>query len=263
MLVSAIVLSFNAQDHIKPCVEELVAAFAGLTGPCEVLVVENGSKDDSPEILRQLEQVYPDVLQVEYKEENCGTTKSRNSAIRKAEGDFILILDADARASNHVLRHLLEVLEENPECGIAVPRLTYENGDFQLSVDDFPTVQRKLQRALGLKKIESHSGLQDATGLREVDYAISAFWLVRRAVFDKVGLLDERIFYSPEDVDFCLRVWKQGWKILYSPKESAIHIAQELSRGLQLNQFKVRHIKGLAYLFFKHRYIFFPPKFRQ
>jgi len=69
-------------------------------------------------------------------------------------------------------------------------------------------------------------------------------------------LLDERIFYSPEDVDYCIRIWRAGWQIHYMPSVSVVHDAQEISRpkGLGINKFTIRHAKGLAYLFVKHRY---------
>ena len=93
---------------------------------------------------------------------------------------------------------------------------------------------------------------------RVVDYAISAFWMFRRDVLEKVGLLDERIFYSPEDVDFCIRIWKAGYCIKYFPQVSVIHDAQEISRakGVKINIFTLSHLKGLLYLFLKHRYLF-------
>ena len=57
----------------------------------------------------------------------------------------------------------------------------------------------------------------------EVDYLISACWLFTREVYEKVGPLDEQIFYAPEDVDFCIRVWKAGFKIGYVPEYKMVH----------------------------------------
>ena len=261
MLISAVVLSFNADAHIRGCVEALVTSFVGLDEPCEIFVVENGSVDNSPAILKELESRHPDVLDVTYLESNHGTTKPRNLAIRRSQGQFVLIIDADAVATEVTLRRLLQVMREQEKCGIAVPKLIYPNGTFQLSVDRFPTLQHKIRRAFRLKQIEQTSGgSQREEQLVDVDYAISAFWLVRRSLFDEVGLLDERIFYSPEDVDFCLRTWKSGWHIMFDSSVTAVHDARELSRGLRLNGFKIRHVKGLIYYFFKHRYLFSPPR---
>ena len=78
-----------------------------------------------------------------------------------------------------------------------------------------------------------------------------------KEVLNEVGLLDEKIFYSPEDVDYCIRVWKKGYTIDYFPDVKMIHDAQEISRGkaFKINFFTLSHLKGLIYLFLKHRYI--------
>ena len=264
MLVSAVVLSFNAEAHIRQCIEALVATFGQLNGECEIFVIENGSHDDSPQMLRELESEHGSMLDVTYLDSNSGTTKSRNLAIRRARGEFVLILDADALANTEAVKRLIDVLRENDDYGIAVPKLVYPNGNFQLSVDKFPTVQRKLWRAFRLKQLEQNAkDCAPSSDVIDVDYAISAFWLVRREIFDRVGLLDERIFYSPEDVDFCLRVWKAGWRVAYDSSVTAIHDAQELSRGRKFSAFKIRHVKGLADYFFKHRYLFSTRRFAE
>ena len=87
----------------------------------------------------------------------------------------------------------------------------------------------------------------------DVDYAISAFWLFRGDLIEKVGVLDENIFYSPEDVDYCIRIKKQGYRIVYDPSVHIVHDAQEISRK-KLNKFFFSHLKGLFYLFKKHHY---------
>jgi len=81
-------------------------------------------------------------------------------------------------------------------------------------------------------------------------------WILKREILEKIGLLDEKIFYSPEDVDYCLRVWKAGYTVLYNTNASCIHHAQEISRGLRINSTTVKHIIGLLYYFRKHKYCF-------
>ena len=90
--------------------------------------------------------------------------------------------------------------------------------------------------------------------MHKVDYAVSAMWILKKEVFEKVGLLDENIFYAPEDVDYCLRVWLSGFRVIYCQNVSAIHHTQEISRGLTINNATFHHIRGLFYYFWKHRY---------
>ena len=101
-----------------------------------------------------------------------------------------------------------------------------------------------------MRSLEENSEIK-ITG--SVDYAISACWMLRRNVLNTVGLLDENIFYSPEDVDYCIRIWKSGYQVHYIPYVSIIHDAQEISRpkGLLINKFTIRHLKGLFYFICK------------
>ncbi len=252
--LSAVILSFNSRRHIEHCVRSLADALGRMAGPGEIHVVENGSTDGSVALLRELEREFAPVLRVIYNERNLGTTVSRNQALRQVRGRHVLVMDSDAWVEAPVLEALIRTLESNPRCGIVAPRLEYPDGRHQMSTDVFPTLFRKLHRLLRLRDLEARSEppAQPCT----VDYAISALWLFRRSLLDTVGLLDERIFYSPEDVDFCLRVWKAGYTVVYDPRVKAVHDAQELSRGAKLNGFATRHAKGLFYLFWKHRYCF-------
>lgn len=253
MDISAVVLSFNSKRYIETCIRSLIHSYAecGLDG--EILVVENGSADGSVAILGSLQADLGERLKVIYLPENTGTTRSRNMALRIASGRSVLILDSDAYMNSAALRSMLAYQRANPRVGLVAPRLTYPSGKFQLSVDVFPTVSRKLQRYFSLREIE-RSERPAATGA--VDYAISACWLLSNDAMRATGLLDERIFYSPEDVDYCIRLWKSGYQVHYLPTVSVVHDAQEISRpkGLGINRYTIRHAKGLLYLFAKHRY---------
>jgi GT2 family glycosyltransferase len=253
MDVSAVVLSFNSKRYIETCVRSLIQSYdiCGLTG--EIFVVENGSVDGSVEILRGLQTELGARLKVIYLPTNTGTTRSRNMALREVCGNSVLILDSDAYMNASALRAMLAYQGAHPKAGLVAPKLIFPSGKFQLSVDTFPTVARKAQRYFALRKLEEREPPR-ATG--PVDYAISACWLLSKAAIEATGLLDERIFYSPEDVDYCIRLWGAGFQVHYFPEVSVVHDAQELSRpkGLGINKFAVRHAKGLIYLFAKHRY---------
>lgn len=253
MDVTAVVLSFNSKRYIDTCVRSLVQSYTtcGLSG--EIIVVENGSTDGSVEILKCLQAEFGQALQVIYLPENTGTTRSRNMALLRAQGRAILILDSDAYMNTSALAALLKYQQSHPKAGLIAPKLIYPDGRFQLSVDVFPTVARKLQRYFALRKLEKR---EPPALAGPVDYAISACWLLSKQAVEATGLLDERIFYSPEDVDYCIRLWKAGYQVHYFPDVSVVHDAQEISRpkGIGINKFTIRHAKGLLYLFFKHRY---------
>jgi GT2 family glycosyltransferase len=228
----------------------------------EVFIIDNGSTDDSVMLINEYERKYKGLIKPIFLDHNTGTTYSRNLAIKQASGKYVAVLDSDVELNDETLVELVATLEEGNGVGLVAPKLVYGNGLLQKSYDQFPTVWRKVYRYLFLKSIEKKERelpLDDAP--IEIDYAISAFWLIRKEVIENVGLLDENIFYAPEDVDYCLRIWQHGYKILYVPKVYAIHHAQEISRALRVNKATIEHIKGLIYYFSKHRYLLRKPTF--
>ncbi|MDO6720366.1 glycosyltransferase family 2 protein [Psychrosphaera sp. 1_MG-2023] len=255
MYISVVILSFNSAKTLPKCLDSLIETLNAKNELAEIFVVENGSKDNSPAIIDDYKAQYPDLIKPIIFKENTGTTFSRNSAIKQATGKYILVLDSDAYININVLEELITNLQDNPQTGMAVPKLTYASGNFQLSCDQFPTLLQKAKRFLFLKTIEKkNEELSQLTHPIAVDYAISACWLLTKECTDATGLLDENIFYSPEDVDYCVRVWKAGFQITYVPMQEMVHDAQELSRGFKLTKFHFSHLKGLFYLFNKHKY---------
>ena len=260
-ITSAVILCFNSARHIRGCVDSIADAYDMAGIPGDIWVVNNGSVDGSGIALAELQARHGDRLTVIESPENLGTTRSRNLALRRSRGENVLVMDADATIPAETLKHLLKRMRDDPSIGIVVPKLLYPDGRYQLSTDEFPTLWRKLERLLFLRSLENASqGPETGT---DVDYAISAVWLVRRQVFSDIGELDEQIFYSPEDVDFCVRVWLGGYRIHYDPSVTAFHDAQELSRAKRLSRFTLAHIVGLAYYFRKHRYLFSTRRLRK
>ena len=230
----------------------------------EILAVDNGSRDGSTEVLRSYEADTHGIVRPFFLSDNFGTTVSRNVALREARGRWICIMDSDVEVQPGTVQVLVAALGEASSIGLVAPKILYPSGTWQKSTDRFPTVGHKLNRLLRLKEIEkreSERALGD-TKSRDVDYAISAFWIFRRKILETVGLLDEKIFYAPEDVDYCIRVWRAGYRVVYVPSVHVVHHAQEISRGWTLSPAKISHLKGLVYLFTKHGYFFRPPAFR-
>jgi GT2 family glycosyltransferase len=261
MDLSFVILTWNSGAYISRCLDSIFSSLdtAGLS--YEILIVDNGSKDDSPRILKEYEKKNPGVLVPIFLRENVGTTVSRNMALRLARGAYLCVMDSDVEFRSGVLPVLMDVLEADLRVGMVVPKILYPSGNWQKSTDRFPTLVHKVNRFFRLRQIEAAEsiGTVGEVERREVDYAISAFWLLRREVMEMVGLLDERIFYAPEDVDYCLRIWKAGYQIKYVPSVSIIHHAQEISRGFEINMAKINHFKGLMYLYKKHSFLFKTP----
>ncbi len=256
--VSAVVLTWNSARSVG----RVLAALRRQDdcGPLELVVVDNGSGDGSLEIVRR----YGPALVIENRR-NLGVARARNQGLRAAQGDYVLLLDSDAVMTPGSLRTLVEFLRLHPRAGVVGPMLVAPDGTLQYSCRRFPTLPGKLLRQLpaswrtaGSLTVEEEMRDLDRSRPQAVDYVIGACQLIRRSALDAVGLLDERMFYGPEDVDFCLRAWRAGWEVWYVPAAIVVHDEQRVTRR-RPGMLTVRHGLALAYYFWKHRYLWRRP----
>jgi GT2 family glycosyltransferase len=268
MDISCVILSWNSEKYLAKCLDPLLLDLEQHQLSHEIFVVDNGSKDRSVSILESMKARYPDRVFPLYLDHNTGTTYSRNQALKQSRGRYICVLDSDVEVARGAIVQLIRTLETDGHIGLVAPKLVYANASLQKSVDQFPTVFLKAQRYFFLKSMEKRdNAITQSTMcprgiISEVDYAISAMWVFRRVVLEQVGFLDEKIFYAPEDVDYCLRIWNAGFTVVYDPSVTCVHHTQEISRG-PLSRATMQHILGLCYFFKKHRYLFVRPKRKQ
>lgn len=220
----------------------------------EVIVVDNGSTDGTPEWVQAR---FPRATLVR-NERNRGVAPARNQGLRIAGGKYCLLLDVDTVLGDGALSALVGFLDANSSAGLVGPKLVDPDGRLQFTCRRFPTVLSKVARRApgrwsGALLEEEEFRRWDHGSPAAVDYVIGACQLLRRSALDEVGLLDERIFYGPEDVDLCLRMWEHGWQVWYVPGASVIHWEQRVTRRLP-SLLAIRHMVALGYFFAKHRY---------
>jgi glycosyltransferase involved in cell wall biosynthesis/GT2 family glycosyltransferase len=257
--VSVVVLTWNSARHIGAALDALGREIARV--PAEVLVIDNGSTDDSVAIAAaRLPQA-----RIVRNPTNRGVARARNQGARLARGRYILFLDSDTEMRPGSLEAMVRFLDTHPAAAVVGPRLVYPDGGFQSSARRFPTVPGKLARLLplawrrALARVVSEEMLDaDWSVVQRVDYVIGACQLVRREVFEAVGGLDDRMFYGPEDVDLCLRVWRAGGEVYYLPEAVVVHREQRITHR-RPSRLTVRHGAALAYYFWKHRYVWRRP----
>lgn len=254
MDISFVILTWNSEKYIDKCLSSLIADLSFTDFSFEIFVVDNGSSDSSVDIISSYEKRNKGLIKPIFFPDNKGTTFSRNVAIKKSVGDFVCIMDSDIEVGYKSIDHLVGVLKENKSIGIVAPKLTYSNGMLQKSTDKFPTLMTKIWRFLFLKRIEKkESQIETVQNVSSVEYAISAMWMLRRELFEKIGLLDENIFYSPEDVDYCIRARQAGYHTAYNSFVVSVHHAQEISRGIKIDRATIEHVMGLIYYFRKYK----------
>jgi GT2 family glycosyltransferase len=256
--LSAIILTWNSEEVLRSCFHSLYKSLqvAGIARH-EIIVIDNGSQDGTADIVIQ---DFPEVNLLR-NTINRGVAPARNQGLQIAHGDFLLLLDVDTVVTEDAVGILIRYLEEHPTVGLVAPKLVYPDGQLQYSCRKFPTVWTKMLRRIPLKiaaKLLADELYKDwdHNSVREVDYVIGACQLIRRKAFEEVGYLDNDMFYGPEDVDYCLRLQKLGWKVVYNPQPIVIHKEQRITKRLVFSRITWKHITALIRYFHKHRYYF-------
>lgn len=260
--ISVIILSWNSEKYIRKCIDSLLIELINFKERHEVFIIDGGSKDFTLEILEELSSKYSNIHIIRL-QKNMGTTISRNIGIRESKGKYIFILDSDTEVQKGIISTLIDMFNKKDNVGIVAPRLFYSDGSIQPSCKKFPTIKTKIYKYIPFsltRKIAEKDELYDKIyekgykEITEVDYCISAAWLVNREAIDDIGFFDENIFYAPEDVDYCLRMWLKGWKVIYNPLASVIHHTQR--KSYKEPKIAWEHLKGLFYFFQKYHYWF-------
>lgn len=264
--ITYIILTWNSEKYIKDCVDSIIKIQSFEN---KIIVIDNGSKDNTRKILDEFKK--EKCISVIYLEKNYGTTKSRNMGLKLIENDndFVCILDSDTVVNEEAIKGLTNYLEKDKSIGIIGPKMRSSISGVQKSGRKFPNIKLKLYKAMPIKKlqIKGHQmedyDFNDSSELFVVDYLISACWIMRDEVCKKIGLLDEKIFYAPEDVDYCVRMLQNSYKCVYCPKYEIIHEYQRISKKKLISKTNYEHIKGLIYYFKKYHYWFDSSKIKK
>ena len=221
-LLSIVIVSFNTRVDLERCLQSL--ADAPPSTPHEILVVDNASSDGSADAARRLSGI-----QVIGLERNVGFAAANNVGIRASRGDLLLLLNSDTVVPAGAIDRLVSRLEANTAAGAAGPRLVDADGRAELSfgrmISPFNELRQKTITALYNRrwKVAERWVERQAGRERFVDWVSGACLLVRRAVAEKAGLLDERFFIYTEDVDFCQAIRAQGKRVLFTPAAQVVH----------------------------------------
>lgn len=271
--IGIVILTWNSEKYIEQCLRSISESVKGCNDlNVHAVVVDNGSSDATKDRIREYRtSLDPQHLNINLIElnNNLGTTKPRNIGIKKLfenypNTEYLCVLDSDTEINKDALLKLVTVLDSDSSIGIVGPRLHDANGIYQDSGRNTPTFSEKFLKVIPTsaakeKAITLQNAIpQDGTGIVNVGYLMSACWMMKRATYEKLGPLDERIFYAPEDADYCMTCWDNGLKVVYDYDCEILHHWQRLSRKKLISKHNWEHIKGLNYLFRKHGHTWKP-----
>lgn len=226
MDLSVCIVSLNTRDLLRNSLQSL---FGNPTrSSFEVIVVDNGSSDGSSAMLAD---EFPQVKVIQ-NDANLGYTRPMNQALQAGSGRFLMQLNPDTLLHPGLVDTLIEFMDSNQKVGICTPKVLNSDG----------TLQKQCRRSaarpwdaisynLGLSKLFPGSHFfgrylmeyLPEDQIAEVEAVSGSCMLIRRAVVDQIGYLDEAFFAYQEDADFCFRTREAGWRIMYVPSAYITH----------------------------------------
>lgn len=247
--LSICITSLNASSYLRDCLNSICEQSAYLnwfdaghiksggipsSSPAsekldfELIIVDNGSTDST---VRMLRAEFSEAVVI-LNERNEGFTRPINQALRQSQGRYMLVLNPDTIVLPGALNELARYMDAHPEVGICGPKVLNRDG----------TLQKACRRGVsrpwaafsyfsGLSSLFPRSKLfggyllnyldEDVTN--QVDGVSGSCMLIRRQLYDQIGMFDERYFAYQEDADYCFRAKEAGWNVVYLPTAQIVH----------------------------------------
>jgi GT2 family glycosyltransferase len=237
--LSIVIVSWNVQDLLRRCLESIHGSKVVLVSEAaanhdgtpqefglEIIVVDNGSEDGSPEMVRE---DFPSVCLIA-NQDNRGFPTANNQGIAVAAGRYVLLLNPDTEIVDDALAKLVRFADQHPRVGMIGPQLLNPDGSVQSSRRRFPNLATAFFESTWLESYAPRYILDqyyildepdDAT--QDVDWVTGAAMLARREAIEEVGLLDEGFFMYSEELDWCRRFRDAGWRVVYLPTAQIVH----------------------------------------
>ena len=229
--LDVLLVNYNTAALLEPMFTALCQSSSA--DELRYLLVDNASVDNSLECLAS---ICPEALLIA-NEHNVGFGRANNQLIEHLQGKYALLLNTDAFVAADTLSKTLDYMEAHLDCGVLGVRLVGREGDLQPSCRYFPTPLNVFVARTGLARLFPWVKMVDDmawdhASVRECDWLPGCYYLIRREVIDRVGLFDPRYFLYYEEVDHCKRVKQAGWKVVYYPHTTVVHIGGESAKSV-------------------------------
>lgn len=252
--LDVIIVNYKSRDYAVRCLESVFSHLNGFLE--EVYLIDNASEED----LEGIAEKFPRCTIV-FNEKNIGFAAGVNIGLIKSTAPYIMIINPDAYITGGSVGALLEWMESRPNVGIMGPHICSPDGTIQGSARGFPTGFTGLfGRSSFLSRFLPNNSItrRNVTTWKaggsmavDVDWVSGACMVVRRKAMRDVGFLDEHFFMYWEDADWCRRMWRKKWRVVYHIGLSVIHSAGKSSRIVPLKSLVYFH-KSAYYLFCKY-----------
>ena len=252
--LSVVIICWNDCKVIGDCLRSLYERTHSVD--FEVIVSDNNSADGSVQFIQES---FPAVRIVQ-NGVNLGFAKGNNAGIRRAKGEYVLILNPDTIIHEGSLDRWIEFADRHPEAGAFGCRVLNVDGSYQDAARPFPTIWRNWIAALHLRHLAHVSDLFISDSYikwkgdseRFVDWQSGCCVMFRGYLLKRLGGFDERFFYQYEDVDLCHQAWRAGHPILFTPDVAITHLGGTIRQWRSPIKFQLEVCRN-CYRYF-HKY---------
>ena len=267
-MLSIIITHHQTPILLKLCLKSINESLAKTRLKREILVVDSQAQSKEQ---KKLKERFPEIKFISFSN-NVGYAKIVNAGLKQAQGDYILILNADIIVLDQAIEKMIKFIKANPQVGVVGPRLQTFTNEHQASCFRRPDffgflgfmVARRTfvgKMKWGKKRVQQYLLNFNDLNLAywPVDWLQGSAMLVSRSALEQVGLLDERYFMYFEDTDWCRRFWQQGYEVCYLPSAQMAHYYYRASRkwggflDIFLNKYTRLHIISAIKYFWKWR----------
>ncbi len=232
MDISIAIVTYNSAGEIAACMASVVRDLGKALG--QVVLVDNASTDGTIDAVKKEVNRHEDAycrFEVVQNKKNVGFTRALNQVLTRCRGRYILVLNPDTELLSPCLSILMDALEQDNSIGVVAPQLLNSDGTIQKSCRRFPRRRDLLFEVSGLSYIFSESSRFNRWKMGSFEHRVrsfveqpqGAFLFFRRSLLQEVGPWDERFPMFFSDVDWCKRVIKKEYQILFEPTARALH----------------------------------------
>jgi GT2 family glycosyltransferase len=252
--LSIIIVSYDVKDLLRKCLESIFDCQRDVG--FEVWVIDNRSADESGKMVKD---EFAGVKLLE-NERNVGFSAACNQGIARSRGRYLLLLNPDTELTPGGITEMIEFMQARPRVGVCGPRMVDAKGELLFSCRSFPSYstaisssQSVLNRIYPGNPLSRRYLLKDLNRReeKEVDWVSGSCLLTTREIVEKIGNLDERFFMYAEDVDFCYRARRAGYRVCCFPKTVVLHHMGR-STGKRRLSMQVEHHRSMYYFYRKH-----------
>jgi GT2 family glycosyltransferase len=247
--LSIIILAYNSKVDLKRLLSSVFASETRFS--FEVIVVDNGSTDGTSAETISLFSGQNKVIYIQ--NQNSGFAHGNNVGIKRALGNYILLLNPDTVVRPDTFQTVLDFMENNSDVGVTGCKVVRPDGSLDLACRRrFPNPWNSFKRLFLMSNKDYNYTDFNENKSMAVDSVMGAFLLIRKSVVDKIGLLDESFFMYGEDLDWCWRVKEAGFKVWYHPTTFITHFKGSSSKRTPYKALKWFH--DAMWIFYRKHY---------